>query len=192
MLPNTTAYMTGFGNEFASEAVPGTLPQGRNSPQQVAHGLYAEQLTGSAFTAPRGANRRSWLYRIRPAVMHGAFSPLPPGSFHSVFPSPATPEQLRWDPLPLPAGDVDFIDGLYTMGGNGGAQAHSGLGIHLYAASADMDGRYFYNADAEMLIVPQLGRLRLRTELGVLEIEPQQIAVIPRGLRFAVELPDDP
>lgn len=192
MLPNTTAYMTGFGNEFASEAVPGTLPLGRNSPQQVAHGLYAEQLTGSAFTAPRGANRRSWLYRIRPAVMHGAFSPLPPGSFHNVFPSPATPEQLRWDPLPLPAGDVDFIDGLYTMGGNGGAQAHSGLGIHLYAASADMDGRYFYNADAEMLIVPQLGRLRLRTELGVLEIEPQQIAVIPRGLRFAVELPDGP
>ena len=184
------AYLTGFGNEFATEAVPGTLPVGRNSPQRVAHGLYAEQLTGSAFTAPRGANRRSWLYRIRPAVMHGAFSPLAQPRFHNDFASPAPPDQLRWDPLPEAAPGVDFIDGLYTMGGNGGPQASTGLGIHLYAASADMAGRYFYNADAEMLIVPQAGRLVLATELGVLEVEPQQIAVIPRGVRFAVTLPD--
>lgn len=185
-----TGYMTGFGNEFATEAVAGTLPVGRNSPQKVAHGLYAEQLTGSAFTAPRGANRRSWLYRIRPSVLHGAFSPLPAGRFHNVFPSPATPEQLRWSPLPLPQGPVDFIDGLYTMGGNGGPGHHAGIGVHLYAATADMADRFFYNADAEMLIVPQLGRLELRTELGMLEVEPQQIAVIPRGVRFAVHLPD--
>ena len=183
-------YMTGFGNEFATEAVPGTLPTGRNSPQKVAHGLYAEQLTGSAFTAPRGANRRSWLYRIRPAVLHGEFTPLPRGSFHNDFPSPATPAQLRWSPLPLPQARTDFIDGLYTMGGNGGPGQHAGIGVHLYAANAGMDGRFFYNADAEMLIVPQLGRLELHTEMGVLEVEPQQIAVIPRGVRFAVHLPD--
>lgn len=190
MPQNHTAYMTGFGNEFATEAVPGTLPLGRNSPQKVAHGLYAEQLTGSAFTAPRGANRRSWLYRIRPSVMHGSFSALPARAFHNDFASPAPPDQLRWNPLPDAAPGVDFIDGLYTMGGNGGPAAHTGLGIHLYAASASMPARFFYNADAEMLIVPQAGRLRLRTELGVLEVEPQQIAVIPRGLRFAVDLPD--
>ena len=190
MPQSSTDYMTGFGNEFATEALPGTLPQGRNSPQKVAHGLYAEQLTGSAFTAPRGANRRSWLYRIRPAVMHGSFSALPAGTFHNEFASPAPPDQLRWNPLPEAPAGVDFIDGLYTMGGNGGPSAHTGLGIHLYAASASMPARFFYNADAEMLIVPQAGRLRLRTELGVLEVEPQQIAVIPRGVRFAVDLPD--
>ena len=190
MPQNNTAYMTGFGNEFASEAVAGTLPVGRNSPQRVAHGLYAEQLTGSAFTAPRGANRRSWLYRIRPSVMHGAFSALSQPRFHNGFASPAPPDQLRWNPLPAAAAGVDFIDGLYTMGGNGGPAAGTGLGIHLYAASASMEGRFFYNADAEMLIVPQAGRLQLRTELGVLDVEPQQIAVIPRGVRFAVHLPD--
>lgn len=187
-----TGYMSGFGNEFASEALPGTLPVGRNSPQRVAHGLYAEQLTGSAFTAPRGANRRSWLYRIRPSVVHGSFSALAQPRLHNDFSAPAPPDQLRWDPLPLPGDAVDFIDGLYTVGGNGSAQAHNGLGIHLYAASASMQGRYFYNADAEMLLVPQLGRLRLRTEMGVVEVEPQQIAVIPRGVRFAVDLPDGP
>ncbi|MEG2034496.1 MAG: homogentisate 1,2-dioxygenase, partial [Janthinobacterium sp.] len=187
----SNAYQSGFGNEFATEAVPGTLPVGRNSPQQVAHGLYAEQLTGTAFTAPRGSNRRSWLYRIRPAAMHGEFTPFEQPRLHSDFSkAAASPNQLRWDPLPLPTEPTDFIDGLYTMGGNGSAEAHTGAGIHLYAANADMRGRYFYNADGELLIVPQLGRLRLRTEMGVIEIEPQQIAVIPRGVRFAVELPD--
>jgi len=187
----SNAYQSGFGNEFATEAVPGTLPVGRNSPQQVAHGLYAEQLTGSAFTAPRGSNRRSWLYRIRPAAMHGEFTPFEQPHLHSDFShAAASPNQLRWDPLPLPSTPTDFIDGLYTMGGNGSAEAHAGAGIHLYAANADMRGRYFYNADGELLIVPQLGRLRLRTEMGLIEIEPQQIAVIPRGVRFAVELPD--
>ncbi|MEG1681167.1 MAG: homogentisate 1,2-dioxygenase, partial [Stenotrophomonas sp.] len=187
----SNAYQSGFGNEFATEAVPGTLPVGRNSPQQVAHGLYAEQLTGTAFTAPRGSNRRSWLYRIRPAAMHGEFTPFEQPRLHSDFSkAAASPNQLRWDPLPLPTEPTDFIDGLYTMGGNGSAEAHTGAGIHLYAANADMRGRYFYNADGELLIVPQLGRLRLRTEMGVIEIEPQQIAVIPRGVRFAVELLD--
>ncbi len=190
----SNGYQTGFGNEFATEALPGTLPVGRNSPQRVAHGLYAEQLTGTAFTAPRGANRRSWLYRIRPAVAHGGFTPFNGApAFHNDFGTgPVTPEQLRWNPLPLPGSATDFVQGLYTMGGNGGTDAHAGVAIHLYAANADMQGRYFYDADGELLIVPQQGRLRLLTEMGVVEVEPQQIAVVPRGVRFRVELPDGP
>jgi homogentisate 1,2-dioxygenase len=190
------AYMTGFGNDFATEALPGTLPVGQNSPQRVAHGLYAEQLSGSAFTAPRGQNRRSWLYRIRPAAMHGSFtpflqSPAAINAFHSAFgDGPVTPDQLRWDPLPLPTRPTDFVEGLYTMAGNGSPSAQHGVGIHLYAADRDMAGRYFYDADGELLLVPQQGRLRIATEQGVLEVEPQQIAVVPRGVRFRVELPD--
>ena len=185
------AYQSGFGNEFASEALPGTLPEGRNSPQRAAHGLYAEQLNGTAFTAPRHQNRRSWLYRIRPAAMHGSFEMLFDGGFHNRFDElPATPNQLRWSPLPMPSAPTDFIDGLFAVAGNGSAASNSGIGIHMYAANASMQGRYFYNADAELLIVPQQGRLRLLTELGVVEIEPQEIAVLPRGVRMRVELLD--
>ena len=189
----SNGYQSGFGNEFASEAFPGTLPEGRNSPQRVAHGLYAEQLSGTAFTAPRHQNRRSWLYRIRPAAMHGPFAPFAQPAFHNDFGTgPVTPDQLRWDPLPLADAPVDFIDGLMTMAGNGSPAAMSGIGVHLYAANASMQGRYFYDADGELLIVPQQGRLHIETELGVLDIEPQEIAVIPRGIRFRVELPDGP
>ncbi len=184
-------YQSGFGNEFATEAVPGTLPAGRNSPQRVAHGLYAEQLSGTAFTAPRHANRRSWLYRIRPAAVHGAFTPFEQAAFHNDFGHGAvTPERLRWSPLPLPSVPTDFVDGLFTMAGNGSAAAQSGVGIHVYAANRSMQGRFFYDADGELLIVPQQGRLRIATELGILEVEPQEIAVIPRGIRFRIELPD--
>jgi homogentisate 1,2-dioxygenase len=187
----SNGYQSGFGNEFATEALPGTLPLGRNSPQRVAHGLYAEQLSGTAFTAPRHQNRRSWLYRIRPAAMHGPFEPFDQPAFHNDFDTgPVTPDQLRWDPLPAPTQPVDFIDGLVTMAGNGSPEAQSGIGVHLYAANASMQGRYFYDADGELLIVPQQGRLHVETELGVRDIEPQEIAVIPRGIRFRVELPD--
>ncbi len=192
MKPSPSRYLSGFGNEFASEAIAGTLPVGRNSPQRVAHGLYAEQLSGTAFTAPRHANRRSWLYRIRPAAVHGPFAPLPSGKFHNAFDEvPAPPNQLRWDPLPLPQAPTDFIDGLVTWAGNGSSATQSGIGIHLYAANRSMQGRYFYDADGELLIVPQQGRLTIATELGVLAVEPQEIAVIPRGVRFRVELADD-
>ena len=187
----TDGYMSGFGNEFATEAVAGTLPVGRNSPQRVAHGLYAEQLSGTAFTAPRSDNRRSWLYRIRPAAMHGTFEPFDQPRLHNDLGSgPVTPDQLRWDPLPMPTRPTDFVDGLFTMAGNGSPAALQGVGIHLYAANRDMSGRFFYDADGEMLIVPQQGGLRIVTELGVLEVEPQEIAIIPRGVRFRVELPD--
>ncbi len=186
-------FQSGFGNEFATEAIVGTLPVGRNSPQVVAHGLYAEQLSGTAFTAPRNENRRSWLYRIRPAALHGEFALLPEGAFHDRFDDmPVTPNQLRWSPRAVPEAPTDFVDGLFTVAGNGSAAAQQGIGIHLYAANRDMRGRYFYSADGELLIVPQQGRLRIATELGLLAIEPQQIAVIPRGVRFRVELPDGP
>jgi homogentisate 1,2-dioxygenase len=185
-----SAYMSGFGNEFATEALPGALPQHRNSPQRVAYGLYAEQISGTAFTAPRSHNRRSWLYRIRPAAVHGTFTPLDAGRIVSRFDTPAPPNQLRWSPLPMPAVPTDFIDGWVTMAGNGSPEAMSGCAIHLYAANKDMDGRYFYSADGELLLVPQMGRLAIATELGLLELEPHEIAVIPRGLRFQVTLPD--
>jgi homogentisate 1,2-dioxygenase len=186
-----TRYQSGFGNSFATEAVPGTLPVGRNSPQRVAHGLYAEQFSGTAFTAPRHSNRRSWLYRIRPAAVHQPFERIEDGRLVSDFNSvPAPPQPLRWDPLPVPDDAADFIDGLVTMAGTGSAEAQTGCAIHLYAANRSMTTRHFYSADGELLIVPQQGRLRVPTELGVIEAEPQEIVVIPRGLRFRVELPD--
>jgi homogentisate 1,2-dioxygenase len=187
----TLNYQSGFANEFATEAIAGTLPVGQNSPQRVAHGLYAEQISGTAFTAPRHLNRRSWLYRIRPAAMHDPFAPSQSGTFHNDFDEvPVSPNQLRWDPLPLPAAPTDFVDGLFTMAGNGSAAAQAGIGVHVYAANRSMQGRYFYDADGELLIVPQQGRLNIATELGVVEVEPQEIAVIPRGIRFRVDLPD--
>jgi len=186
-------YQSGFGNEFATEAISGALPQGQNSPQRSPLGLYAEQLSGTAFTAPRAQNRRSWLYRIRPASQHPPFTLAENtrivSDFHAMPPAP--PNQLRWDPLPLPDGatPVDFIDGWQTMAGNGSAEAMSGCAIHVYAANRSMQ-RFFYSADGELLVVPQEGRLAIATELGLLELEPQEIAVIPRGVRFRVTLPD--
>jgi homogentisate 1,2-dioxygenase len=185
------SYQSGFGNEFATEAVPGTLPIGQNSPQKVAHGLYAEQISGTAFTAPRHLNRRSWLYRIRPAAMHGPFVPFEQPGFHNDFgDGPVTPDQLRWSPLPLPQQPIDFVEGLFTMAVNGSPAAQHGVGIHLYAANRDMQGRWFHDADGELLIVPQQGGLHVETELGVLDVVPNEILVIPRGVRFRVALPD--
>lgn len=186
-----TGYQSGFGNEFATEALPGALPRHRNSPQRVAYGLYAEQLSGTAFTAPRGHNRRSWLYRIRPAAMHDAFERIDNGRIVANLQQVAPPpDQLRWSPLPMPDAPTDFVDGLVTMAGNGSAESMSGCAIYLYAANRSMLDRFFYSADGELLIVPQLGRLEIATELGNIELEPQEIAVIPRGIRFQVRLLD--
>jgi len=186
-----THYLTGFGNHFASEAVPGALPIGQNSPQQVPFGLYAEQLSGTAFTAPRAENKRSWLYRLRPTASHKAYQPyqgaplLRSAPFDEV---PPTPNRLRWDPLPLPEPPTDFVDGLTTYGGNGDVATGAGLGIHLYAANRSMERRAFQNADGEMLIVPQQGALTVVTEFGRMEIAPLEIGLIPRGVRFRVEI----
>ncbi len=184
-------YMTGFGNEFATEALPGALPVGRNSPQKCPYGLYAEQLSGTAFTMPRWFNRRTWTYRIRPGAMHEPFRKVDNGRVQSAFGHEvAPPNQMRWDPLPIPSAPTSWIDGWVTMAGNGGAAAMAGCAVHLYVANASMQGRYFANADGELLVLPQQGRLRFRTELGVLEVAPTELAVIPRGVRFTVELPD--
>jgi len=185
-------YQSGFANEFATEALAGALPVGQNSPQRAPYGLYAEQISGTAFTAPRHANRRSWLYRIRPAAQHRPFERIDDGWLTSDFGQvDAPPNQLRWDPLPLPTRPTDFVQGLITMAGNGDPHAQSGAGIHMYAANRSMTDRAFYDADGEMLIVPQQGRLRLATELGLIDVEPQEIVVIPRGVRFRVELLED-
>jgi homogentisate 1,2-dioxygenase len=186
------SYLPGFGNEHMTEARAGALPVAQNSPQRTPLGLYTEQLSGTAFTAPRAQNRRSWLYRVLPSARHGAFKRIPDGFVRSapVEEVEATPDQLRWNPLPIPERPTDFIDGCVTLAANGNAALHVGAAIHVYVASRSMKDRYFYDADGELLIVPQMGALRIATELGVLEIAPGEIAVLPRGVRFGVELLD--
>ena len=182
-------YLSGFGNEHATEAIPGALPQGQNSPQRVAFGLYAEQVSGSAFTAPRAENLRSWQYRLRPSAEHSRFLPMPVERLRTA-PNrevPATPDRLRWDPLPMPQESTDFVDGLTTIATNGDASMQRGVGVHVFAANVSMT-RCFYNADGELLIVPQQGHLSLKTEFGVIELEPGEIGVIPRGVKFRVEI----
>ncbi len=184
------SYLSGFGNENATEAVAGALPVGQNSPQKVPFGLYAEQLSGSAFTAPRRDNRRTWMYRLRPSAAHGRFErvgrrALATGPFVEL---PPTPNRLRFDPLPIPTEPTTFVEGLFTIAGNGAPASQGGVAAHVYAANRSMVDSVFFDADGELLVVPQLGRLRLVTELGVLDVAPLEIAVIPRGLRFRVEL----
>lgn len=183
--------MTGFGSWFETEAIPGALPVGRNSPQQAPFGLYAEQLSGSAFTAPRTENRHSWLYRIRPSAAHMAWRPYEREALLRTAPlaeGPIEPNRFRWDPLPFPEAPTDFVDGLITYGTNGDVGMGAGMGIHLYAANRSMEGRAFQNSDGELLLVPQHGRLRLTTEMGVITLKPPQIAVIPRGIKFRMDL----
>ena len=183
-------YMTGFGNEFETESLPGALPQGRNSPQKCAYGLYAEQLSGTAFTAPRGTNRRTWLYRIQPSVKHsGRFELASRPQWKSapcvnVHTLPIG--QYRWDPISLPDTPTDFLDGIRTMTCAGDVHGQAGMSVHAFAFNRDMENDYFFNADGELLIVPELGALRVSTELGVIDVAPPEICVIPRGMVFKV------
>ncbi|WP_231329453.1 homogentisate 1,2-dioxygenase [Actinomadura graeca] len=183
-------YLPGFGNEHVTEAVPGALPEGRNSPQRAPLGLYAEQISGTAFTQPRSVNQRTWVYRILPSAAHGPFRKIGDGLLRTApfTDVPADPNRLRWDPLPLPDAPTDFVDGLFTIGGNGDAETRAGIAVHWYRADTSMTDRYFVNADGEFLIVPQLGGLLLDTELGRLRVAPGEIAVVPRGIRYRVEL----
>lgn len=182
--------LAGFGSEFQSEAIPGALPVGRNSPQRPLLGLYTEQLSGTAFTAPRHENRRSWLYRRRPSAMHGAMQPVG----HAGLSAPPfadavlDPNRMRWDPLPLPEQPTDWLAGLHSLAGNGSAEEGSGVAIHLYACNRAMDGQAMRSADGEMLFVPQAGTLSIRTELGVLLVPPGHIALVPRGMTFRVDV----
>jgi homogentisate 1,2-dioxygenase len=181
-------YQTGFGNTFSSEAARGALPVSQNSPQRAPRGLYAEGVSGSAFTAPRAENLSAWLYRLRPSAMHGPYQPMAGGLLRSgPFDEVKTPpNRLRWDPLPIPSKPADFIDGLTTIAGSGSPDMHAGLAVHVYRANRSMTDRYFHNADGEMLFVPQLGELSIFSEFGKLEIKPGEIAVMPRGIKFTV------
>jgi homogentisate 1,2-dioxygenase len=195
-LPGEAAlvYQPGFGNHFVTESVPDALPVGRNSPQRPPYGLYAEQISGTSFTTARAENRRTWTYRIRPSVVHRPYARIDNGMIRSApfNEVDATPTQLRWSPLPIPQKPADFVEGIVTFGGNGDVATQVGMAVHVYAANRSMSNRCFYNADGEMLIVPQQGRARFVTELGVIEAAPGEIVVIPRGLRFRTELPDGP
>jgi len=184
-----TTCLTGFGNHFATEAIPGALPVGQNSPQAVPFGLYAEQISGTAFTAPRAENRRTWFYRLRPSAQHPPFAPHDAPGWSTDGPPPS-PNRLRWSPLNAPQTPVDFIDGMVCYAANGDPATQTGVSLFLYAATRDMTRRAAFNADGEMLIVPQHGRLRIITECGVIDVAPSAIALIPRGLKFRVELPD--
>ena len=188
-------YLTGFGNGFETEALPGALPVGRNSPQRCPYGLYAEQLSGSPFTAPRATNERTWLYRIRPTVAHwGRFRKADIGLWRGApqFESELPIGPLRWDPIPIPDAPVAFPEGVRTITTAGDMGAQAGMGAHVYLATRSMQDEYFYNADGELLFVPQQGGLRLWTEFGIIDIEPGEIAVIPRGVKMRVELRDGP
>jgi homogentisate 1,2-dioxygenase len=192
-MATATNYQSGFGNKFSSEALEGTLPQGRNSPQRPARGLYTEVLSGSAFTAPRAENLSTWMYRRRPSAMHPPYKKitnakdceLRSGPFDEVE---VSPNRLRWDPLPIPSGPADFLDGLATIAGSGDPAAHTGLAVHIYRCNRSMRARYFSNADGELMLVPQQGGLSIFTELGLLKIEPGEIALIPRGIKFKVDV----
>jgi homogentisate 1,2-dioxygenase len=183
-------YLTGFGSYFESEAVEGALPKGRNSPQRPAHGLYTEQLSGSSFTSPRHENRRSWLYRLRPTADHRPFVAYGGASLFAAPPSaaPLAPNRLRWDPPADLPEDADFVDGLATMLHARTPEDLEGCAVHLYRASKNMDDRVFVNADGELVIIPRQGAIELQTELGRLEIAPGTIAIVPRGMKFRVEL----
>jgi homogentisate 1,2-dioxygenase len=189
-------YMPGFGNDFETEALPGALPQGQNSPQNCAYGLYAEQLSGSPFTAPRGTNERSWLYRMRPSVKHvGRFSEIEvPGwkTAPHVVKHGLPLGQLRWNPPEFPEGRLNFITGMRSMTTAGDVYTQTGMGAHLYFITESMVDEYFYNADGELLIVPQAGSIEIFTELGLIEVSPCEIVVIPRGIKFKVILPGGP
>jgi homogentisate 1,2-dioxygenase len=184
-------YLSGFGNHFATEAVAGALPVGRNSPQKPAFGLYAEQLSGTAFTAPRAENRRSWLYRLRPSAEHPPYRPYEGAPLFTAasLHDPLPPNRLRWDPLPLGDEPADLIDSMATMMANGGPEALSGCAVHIYRANRDME-RFFFDADGELLFIPEQGRLTLLTEMGRLDVAPGEVALVPRGVRFRALLPD--
>jgi len=186
----TLKYQSGFGNTFSTEAEKGALPVGQNSPQKTPKGLYPEVLSGSAFTAPRAENLSSWLYRVRPSAVHGPYKRIADGLLRSgpFAEVEASPNRLRWNPLPLPSKPTDFLDSLVTIAGSGDPASQHGIAVHVYCANRSMKDRFFYCADGEMMFVPQEGAIELATEFGRLVVAPGEIAVVPRGAKFQVLL----
>ena len=181
-----SAYIPGFGNHVSTEAVAGALPIGRNSPQRPAFGLYAEQLSGTAFTAPRHENRRSWLYRMRPSAEHPPFVRYEGAAGFAVgtVDAPLPPNRRRWNPIGEPVPGTDLVDGMTTMLANRDPADLEGVAVHVYAANRSMANRVFVDADGELLFIPQAGRRELLTEPGRGEIATGKIALLPRGVRF--------
>jgi len=196
MAATPEGYMPGFGNDFETEALAGALPVGQNSPQRCPYGLYAEQLSGSPFTAPRGVNERSWLYRIRPSVRHTGRFEKADYPYWKTAPVPREQDrpigQLRWSPPPIPNAKLNFVAGVRTMTTAGDVNTQTGLSVGFYFVTASMIDDYFYNADSELLIVPQQGSLNFFTEFGRIALIPGEICVIPRGVKFKVELVHGP
>ncbi|KAH8705057.1 putative homogentisate 1,2-dioxygenase [Talaromyces proteolyticus] len=195
-VPDPYAYQNGFDSYFGSEAVPGALPIAQNSPQKPPHGLYAEKLSGTAFTAPRHENKQTWVYRILPSAAHANYQPIAEDTYHTSLSSEKNrlhyiPNQLRWNPFDLDE-KVDWVHGLHLVAGAGDPTVKSGLGILLYAAGKDMGKEAFYSADGDFLIVPQHGVLDIQTELGKILVRPNEICVIPRGVKYRVTLPSGP
>ena len=190
--PSELQYLHGFGNEHETEALEGALPIGQFNPQRAPMGLYAEQFSTTAFTAPRHQNRRTWMYRIRPSAAQGRYEPIASDRLRSgpVTEVPAPPDMMRWDAHEFPEKETDFVDGLVTMAANGNLHTQTGSAVHIYLANQDMTDRFFYNADGELLIVPQQGAILARTELGNLHVPPGEILVIPRGIKFQIQLPE--
>jgi len=200
------AYINGFGVEHESEAKPGALPRGSNTPQKCPFGLIAEQLSGTSFTTPRVGNQRSWLYRIAPSCKHAPFQPMETGETKgsSALRAPhhcqtdfsgsnavIVPNQIRWKPFPMPSSsdaDVDFVEGLRTLAGSGSPDLKTGLAIHIYACNKSMGDKCFINSDGDFLFVPQEGAITLRTEFGFLHVPPRHIAVVQRGIKFSVDI----
>src|SRR5438445_4822515 len=183
-------YQSGFGNVNGTEAVPGALPVGQNAPQRPPKGLYAEVISGTSFTAPRAENLSAWLYRLRPSAMHAPVRRTDDGAIRSgPFDEVETPpNRLRWNPLPIPDAPTDFLDGLITLAGNGEPAAQAGVAVHIYRANRSMSERYFVDSDGELMLVPQLGEVLIFSELGKMCIAPGEIGVIPRGVKFKLEL----
>ncbi|MDA9950975.1 homogentisate 1,2-dioxygenase [Oligoflexaceae bacterium] len=186
------SYLKGFGNHFESEALPNSLPEIGNNPQKCPRGLYAEQLSGTSFLAPSDENLKTWLYKIRPSVSHSPYKPYQLPTFQSSGKEDVNcpPDQLRWDPMPDVKGSKNFIESLFTVCTTGDFHSRSGCAVHLYSTDKSMENECFYNADGEFLIVPQMGSLLIQTELGYLDLSPNEIAVVPRGIKFRVELKD--
>mmetsp|Transcript_12162 Transcript_12162/g.28120 ORF Transcript_12162/g.28120 Transcript_12162/m.28120 type:complete len:440 (+) Transcript_12162:27-1346(+) len=185
-------YMSGFHNHFKSEALPGSLPLGQNSPQKCPMNLYAEQINGTAFTAPRNVNFKSWFYRLQPSAVHLPFKRMDNKNFANKLDDETTPNQLRWRPAPMPEEPTDFVDGLITVCGAGDPSVKHGMAVHIYACNKDMVNKCFYNSDGDFLIVPQQAPLLITTEFGQMLVTPGEICVLQRGMRFSVALPDGP
>lgn len=182
-------YLTGFGNYHESEAVSGILPIGRNSPQKIANGIYAEQINGSAFTMARESNLRSWFYRTMPSIATSNYEDFSLTNFQTppFVKDVVTPEQVRWFPnSDTNSGQKNFLESIITYAGHGNIESCAGGSAHLYFTNKKMDNQFFYNADGDFLIVPYFGKTEIKTEMGTINIEPCEIAVIPRGIRFQV------